>query len=533
MIKVLLVDDEPLVLVGLQSMLCWADYGAEIVGTARNGKQAIELIDSLAPDLVITDIKMPVQTGLEVIQQSRERHGDVPVFIVLTSFEEFGFATEALRAGAVDYLVKLELTPQNLSDAIGRAAARVHELDKRRTPHIDGAYTGLQKFKDKFFIRLYNNLFDSKEQYLVQRDELGLSLAENCYAVVYCEVGGAVTIPMGQQKLMALYVSTLKITVDTVRKYLPCHATELDIRHFNLLLCISDETNWQETARKALTRAATMVRNYFSVQLLCGVGLPQTDVFFVCDSYRSARRIAVTCLEENPIAFAGEDTLEQYPKAVFNISQYRQSLQRALEEMNTEALYTTVTEITDAFSDPSARLEQAMDAACNLLYMTLSLLPDGETNAEQIFTDYADSYRCLYRCKTIPQCCEWMLRLRDGLCEILQNRHQNYKERIVANVQEYIKANLDKKLSLQQVAAVFNFSPNYLSQLFARNAGESFVGYITEARIHAAKTMMSTTNKKIYEIAQELGFESAFYFSKVFKKGTGMSPREYLNNRKG
>lgn len=97
---------------------------------------------------------------------------------------------------------------------------------------------------------------------------------------------------------------------------------------------------------------------------------------------------------------------------------------------------------------------------------------------------------------------------------------------------EYIRQNLDRRLTLNEVAAAFNFSPNYLSQLFARYAERGFVETITHEKIALARTLLSEGSWKIYEIAEKLGYESAFYFSKVFKKETGMSPREYMNQVK-
>ena len=110
--------------------------------------------------------------------------------------------------------------------------------------------------------------------------------------------------------------------------------------------------------------------------------------------------------------------------------------------------------------------------------------------------------------------------------EDMENDASASKLQIVAQVKAYIREHLSEKLTLADVAAVFNFSPGYLSQLFGRYGG-GFVEYITEVRVAAAKEMLEKGDKKIYEIAEELGFESSFYFSKVFKKATGLSPREY------
>lgn len=139
MTQVLLVDDEPLVLVGIQSMLRWEDYGARVVGTARNGVQALELIETLRPDLVIADIKMPVMDGLKLMETAQDTYQDPPLFIMLTSFEEFAFVKEAISRQAVDYLIKLDLTQQALLGALRKAQERLavrtqREPARRRPP---------------------------------------------------------------------------------------------------------------------------------------------------------------------------------------------------------------------------------------------------------------------------------------------------------------------------------------------------------------------------------------------------------------
>ncbi|MDD3429541.1 MAG: response regulator [Oscillospiraceae bacterium] len=537
MIKLLLADDEPLVLIGLQSMLRWEDYDIEICATARNGSQALQLIEEHHPDIVITDIKMPIKTGLEVIQECRELYGDSPVFIMLTSYEEFSFAKEALHYGATDYLVKLELSPQSLSTAVTRAVARVTELQKTTVSQsaFPSERTNLQSFRDKFFIRLYNNLFDSPEQFLLQKAELGLDFSAPQYAVAYCEIGGINTLSMNAEKLMKLYFSTIQMVKETAEKYLPCYVTSLDMRHFNILFCLNannPDAAALEPIATALNKAVTIVHGYFSVQLFCCVSGFAFSVDDIAGAFQNARRNFSSCNSVTPVVFLSKEDDCANGSSVFNMSLFKADLNRAFDELDADILYATITEIAQCFTGHSNRHVQAMDAASSLLYMTISLLPDGEKNAEQIFSADSDSYRGLYKLKTAEGCVKWMLHLRDGLCEILQSRRQSYKERVVASVQEYIRSNLNKKLSLNEVAAVFNFSPSYLSQLFAQYSAEGFVEYITEARIATAKVMMTDTDKKVYEIAEELGFESAFYFSKVFKKVTGQSPREYTQSRK-
>ena len=120
MYRIILVDDEPLILAGIASLIQWESLGCTLVGKATNGPNALELIRETQPDIVITDIRMPVMDGLELIGRCREEGMEFS-FIVLTNLEEFHLARQAVRLGAVDYLVKLDLSPDSLISALKRA----------------------------------------------------------------------------------------------------------------------------------------------------------------------------------------------------------------------------------------------------------------------------------------------------------------------------------------------------------------------------------------------------------------------------
>ena len=119
--------------------------------------------------------------------------------------------------------------------------------------------------------------------------------------------------------------------------------------------------------------------------------------------------------------------------------------------------------------------------------------------------------------------------LRDGLCRSFTMHNKDYKNHIVINVKKYINEHIEEKLTLNKVAREFNISPNYLSVLFSKNNDIGFSDYINQSKIDAAKKMMTDGDYKIYEISDRLVYESAFYFSRVFKKVTGLSPRGYMN----
>lgn len=174
---------------------------------------------------------------------------------------------------------------------------------------------------------------------------------------------------------------------------------------------------------------------------------------------------------------------------------------------------------------------QALDAASNILYLSISLLQDGESIVSCFFADDPDGYRSLYKQSNVDHVIQWLQSFCDKLCELFQNRRKDYKNHIVTNVRKYINEHVNERLSLNEVAAVFGISPNYLSQLFSKYNDTGFSEYINICKVTESKRLLEEENMKVYEAAEALGFESAFYFSKVFKRVEGVSPTEYINNK--
>ncbi|MDR2656126.1 MAG: response regulator [Oscillospiraceae bacterium] len=524
MVKLLIADDEPLVCVGLQSMLKWRDFGIEIVGTARNGAQAMEMIERFRPDIVISDIKMPIKTGLELAEECAAKYGRLPLFIFLTNYEEFAFVKQALFFQAVDYLVKIELSPEMLSEAIQKALAIAEEHNSRANLISSAQRSGIQSLREKFFLRLYNNLFESDEQYLAQKEELMINFSAPAYIAASGIVESADVSQGGQ---MSLFASAVQMLRETLSKIFTCYVTILDLQYFSVVFCLdeTDPAKQKKLLERELSRACGILRGYFGVSIRAACGSAAENPRRLDESFQQAQHTLHQTTPEKPILFytsgQGED---------FDFSKMRPGLRRAFEEMDTAAFHATLTEIIEYFSAHPDCETQALDTACNVLYMATSLLPDGENTVRQIFEGETENYRGIHRLHSAKAVVGWLEKLRDGCCDILAVQKQGYRKQVVNAVQEYIRENLGERLTLNNVAAIFNFSPNYLSQLFSKYAEEGFVEYITSARIKAAKEMLSKGNDKIFEISEKLGFESAYYFSKVFKKLEGVSPRTYIRN---
>ena len=154
MTRIFLVDDEPLVLIGMQGMLNWSELGYEVAGTARNGAEALKAIEEKHPDIVVSDIRMPVMDGFTLAESCHKDGSALPVFIMLTSYEEFDYVKRSMRLGVVDYLVKIDLTAEGLAAALDKARTVVEK--ERRLQEPSAPAVSMDSYRDRLFLQLYS-----------------------------------------------------------------------------------------------------------------------------------------------------------------------------------------------------------------------------------------------------------------------------------------------------------------------------------------------------------------------------------------
>lgn len=531
MYKLLIVDDEPLVQVGIKSMLNWAELNIEVAGTAVNGQAALRLIEETSPDIVITDIKMPVMSGLELIRLCRERYGsEKPCFIILTSYEDFHMVKEAITYQVTDYLVKLELTPETLRETISRVMKKFSQSESKLAKEESIVYP----FYEKFFIRLLNNLFESEEQFTLQSRDLNLDFHWQSYVCCYGEMSGRQADSLPMEKQLLLFSTSMQMLKELAGKYRFCYALTLDVRHFALIFCYeeSEGTPCAPELKRILENISETLNKYYNVSFRCGIGSSVNSPLAVCDSYQYSRQAIQFADNGHPVAYFEDCVPLSSGHNSFNISLFKDDLTRAFEEYDSGLLTETLDALCELFSAHPNHYVQALDGACNILFLSISLLQDGEKTVSEFFRDNPDGYRSVYKQTTVEQLVNWLHFFKRQLCLLFENRRKDYKNHIVTNVKRYINEHVTERLSLNEVAAVFGISPNYLSQLFGKYNELGFSEYINTCKINEAKRLLDDGNLKVYEVADRLGFESSFYFSKVFKRVEGISPSDYVNGKR-
>lgn len=415
MTGVLLVDDEPLVLIGMQGMLNWAALGYEVVGTARNGAEALRAVQEKQPDIVVSDIRMPVMDGFALAEACHKDGSALPAFIMLTSYEEFDYVKRSMRLGVVDYLVKIDLTADSLTAALEHARDTAEKEKKLRMP--SPAPVSLDTFRDRLFLQLYGGLFTDRAVFDRQCAELGVTFKAPRHIV-------AVGQPANAR---------------------PAHKPACDAEHRR-----------DPHGRRNAAQVPPLPRDRHGSAAFLGAAAAGSG--------------------RGPRGCTGSDPENRRADFV--------QLFQHCHLLGGGPPVNDILKISESQHDAFA---------------ALPLLHEGEPVAF-----YHES----------------------------PNTQLDHRAQVVGQVQQYIRDHLSERLTLNDVAAVFNFSPNYLSQLFAQNSESGFVEFVTATRITAAKELMASTDLKVYEISDKVGFDSAFYFSKVFKKLEGVSPREYMQRMK-
>lgn len=525
MYKILIVDDEPLAVIGIRSMIESLNMDIQVIATAGNGEEALMAIKKEMPDIVLTDIKMPVMDGLVFLKTCREMYGQKkPVFILLTSYEEFWMAKQAISYNALDYLVKVELTEDILRDTLHRAIEKIGPLSENTDDNSMTESSFMYRMHDKFMISLLHDLFESEEQFKLQAKDLGLTFDHDQYLCCYGELLSSQNSTLSPAGNTALFAGCVRMILNLTERSFPCHMITLDNSHFAMIVC---GTNSLTDPKELFDRVFTSVHNYYNVTIKCGIGVRVSSPKSICDSFQFARSAFRRCSDDFPVVSVSEKGNVQSHDS-FNISLVKKDLIRAFEDYDPALLSDTVSRLCSLLNEHQEHYVQALDLASNLLYLSLSILPDGEDVLNAHFSDTPDSYLSLYRMNSVSQIIDWLDRYRECMHSLFEERRRDYKNHIVSDVKKYINAHTHDKLSLNEVAATFGISPSYLSQLFSRYNDCGFNEYINICKIEEAKRLLKSENLKVYEVADMLNFGSEFYFSKVFKKIQGVTPSEFI-----
>ena len=545
MYQVLLVDDEPLILTGIQSMINWEDYDCVITDKASNGKQALEKMEKSMPDIVITDIKMPVMTGIEFMQECRDRGYDT-VFILLTNLEEFSLAKSALALGAADYLVKMEMTQEMMGNSLKRATEMCNQkrILTDKIPHREFHPKDVKQTATGFFrdiLEKAGNLSDEfrkKWQEPVEKMELE-QLYENgvlMWIRPYKDRDLFENVSEDDRKEMLDYAQSL---MEQFMNRIHSGCCTLVWKRMGILAILPGQNRTEKYYRDTGKKICNILEDYFGCQTLVAISAPMEDIWG--GSKRALSQIKK--IQEfyyyhsnEPVVLVSDVEAHFWEERharhdTFDISFLKKDLRQALVQQDKEKVNSVFEELSALFTEFHPAREQVVNACANLYYFFLSYVEEDALIKEEM--PYPSVVmEILLECFTLKAHTRWLLKFGSWVGNTMENFHRGSKtDKIVEAAKEYVRENYGEKLTLAAIASKIGISQGYLSSVFKKQTGGNLNDYINQMKIEKAKELVEKHEYMMYEISDMLGFENPYYFSKVFKKLTGITPSEYEMHR--
>lgn len=523
MYKILIADDESLARVGLQTMILAIRNDVEVVGLAQDGKEALQIIHMQKPDLVISDIKMPIMDGLELARQVEASLEHKPLFIFLTSYEDFSFARTAIKYRAFDYLIKMEFNRDTLLEVLHRA---FQEIDRQKSISSVKEEMHLSNiFISRFYYTIFNGGFISEEQII----ELAQTYEQNICASSYIAVSMKIQYTPNKETAHTLYSSILNSVKMALEMHVRCNITPYNYQTLGILILLNEADNEKELCDAALSNAATLCYQYFNIRLLCGVGRKVFQLLDVSKSFSSAQHIAAQASEENPILYSSEkyEVLKNSSADHTEISNtvlVEKKLMRALEHCDTTLFEEIISQTSKIIS--GSQPEYSINLISSIIHLIINCLEGGEKILAEAFRSAPLNYQSLYSLKKKEDLHSYLKQVGQSVTDVMYLQKNDPKYRLVTDAKNYIKKHIDDKLSLNDVASAINISPNYLSTLFKLYGSTGFSDYVARRKIEKAQALLKKEHLKIYQVSEMLGFDNPQYFSKVYKKYTGYSPSE-------
>lgn len=537
MYRIILIDDEPLILAGIASLIRWEDQDCCIVGKATNGHAAIDLILKSKPDIVITDIRMPVMNGLELIEACKAKNCEF-AFIFLTNLEDFQLAKQAVHLGATDYLVKLDLQPDTLIQALNKAKEECSRMESHNNKKL---YSSLLKDSQEQLERNYFSklLLHASTESSSPAPEIAMRYPD-AYLILFQMKPEQILFGDTKPYDFQFISSQLTDIVNGIAaRYFSSHTILMPKKDVMLLVSSpKPESDNEKSLTEFCTKVNVALSTYFSLTALFGISQKKDDVYRLAAAYNEARTALDQCYYDSAlhIVFYNNRKIKVRHSGAreFNINFLKKSMSAAVMENESQDLKDIFSELSGLFTQYKPDKTQAVSACINI-YTYLRDLLQTENSENNLFPYSIDIAEQLAQLGSLDDILSWLDSFCEKVCALLADLKEKRSDKLVYMAKRYIREHYKEKIALSDIADYLKISPGHLSSTFSRYMNRTVSDYIAEVKIEHAKELIGSGQYLIYEIADQLGFENAYYFSKVFKKVTGISPKNYecmnkLNN---
>ena len=529
MYSVFVVDDEPIVLEGIRSKIDWESSGFTFAGEAGDGEIALSMLHEVKPDILITDIKMPFMDGLELAAAVKRIQPWIKI-IILSGHDEFDYAKKAISIGIEDYLLK-PFTPDELLKSLQKTASQIDKERKQLSDisRLKEELKTTEALKKKEFL---NNLVHGAENMsdvMQKSQELHLNLISRFYKVLISRIKSRTDNIQNQEEACSLLNSYSA----------SWESAECFFHHSNLLVCIfkgSTREELDESIFHAAEAIAHIATKNDDCTVLTAIGKTVEHLSQLGLSYADAKKILSMGGKEEKNRIISSEDLEEGLALDSNSA--------ATEILDLKENDPLVDRLKYAGkNDISAIIDESMELIRNnpgqfsvfASYLLVDLIFAVSKLVEKFGGDIKELKPEILQRKFIDDAVgdekDFRSKVEQVLSFALEYRDSKMTGKygdVILKAKRYIEEHYaDQNTTLTQVAEAVALSPNHFSTIFSQECKTTFIEYLTNVRLENAKRLMRETEMKGYDIAYECGFSDPHYFSYIFKKNTGLSPREY------
>lgn len=528
--RIMIVDDEYEVREGIAGRIDWNAAGFTVVATAENGQDALEKAESLSLDVVLTDIKMPFMDGLTLGAELQKRAPAIKL-IILTGFDEFEYAKEAIKLNVLEYVLK-PVNVGELTQVLLRVKAKLDEEFSAKRD-VEALRTSYQKalplVRDQYLHELLTGGVSSRDAAQVMA-HYGIAL-DTSLEMVVTVFDMNVVVPSQSvitQDLLEVSVRRLAESILTGRCSYAAY-----VGFTAVVLVTAWETDAVDSMVAAVNEICAECKALYSVELTAGIGRKCRDVAQLRESLREAR----TALEYQRVVGGGKaiyirdvECMTRHP--ILLDSRYEQRLISTVKFGSPEQIESEIDGMLSDIGGAEPGDWKYRAYVTGMLNAIIQLLGRYDLPGEEImgaegtllFTDVGNTDKATLK-RALVQVCT-----RIG--GYMRERRMSMAGNLVSQAKHFIQQNYNRsELSVETVCEHLHISQSYFSAIFKQETGHSFVQYLTDMRMERATALLRETAEKTYVIAHTVGYEEPNYFSYVFKKKFGMTPSQYRGGK--
>lgn len=522
--RIIIVDDEPIICEGLQKTVDWAMLGAEAVGIAYDGEEALRLAAALKPDIVLSDIRMDGMDGLELAERLRQANPQLAI-VMISGYEDFEYARRAMRIGVVDYLLK-PVEIEELMSVVGRAIERIREREQAGAPEeellwflsaIDGkpsyAESPLQRrsgWENQAYRIVASQVEDYGKHYAGLPDEERQQLQDQWLQ----RIEGA--LHAGDVQAMSAFGHPNLLYTLVAAAPAACSEAEWEARLEQAM------RTWQGAGALycALTPAYTQLGE---TAAMCGKARQQLAYHVLLPgsvlSEQACRQLEAARQQRRAAGSAGvaPDWAARLSGMLFRqeSEEANQLVREWFAWMREQRLL--LAEAISLLEEQVALLRQRLRQSG----LPPELAADHKLHIDLHIHNSLDAVEQL------------VLAELNALAAAIGSQAMSKFYWAVEKAIRYMEEHYGEDLKASEVAAWLNITPSHFSYIFKQNTGKNFKEYMNGLRIEHARRLLETTNDKVFEIADQVGYSEYKYFVSVFKAVTGLTPKEYRAMKAG